>query len=683
MADTSNRKPMSDAEIVKLLEESIQLSSGLSDSSLSRERARVQDYYQGAKPFATQKGRSKYTSLDVYDSVENLKADLLEVFAGNDYVCEFEPEGEDDVAACDQQSEYTNYTIYRQNEGFDHIQTAIHDGLMSRVAIGRAYWKKVEDTIEEEFVGLTIDQVDSLLAEPDVELQELLFDEETELYEGTIVRTYDRSHVAIENIAPENFGISVRAEGLKRGQYEVLWIKERKSESDLRKEGYSEDLIKKIGPADSGRAWEDNEEVLSRFQGTEDDYTIGYDPFAEPKSKVWVYECYALLDVEGNGRDDLWKIIKAGNVVLDKEKVLRLPLVAFTPLPIPHSFWGNNYADKIVATQNAKTVLTRGILDHTVMTNNPRFEVLKGSLPNANELMDNRFGGIVNVNRQGAVNPLQQASLNPYVFQTIQLLDADLEDTTGVSRLATGTSKDAVSKQNSKDLISEMATLSQKRMKIIARNFAEQYLKELFILVSDLILENESREKVIQVNGQYVSIDPKLWKERRMAKVQLCLSHDQREKEAQRWLGLDQQLSADPAMASSYTYEKKYNVWKKALYKWGIKDVGNYITPPEQMQPPQPDPMVMKQLEIQERELATRERAQALAEAKFQHMVATDAAKAEMDEERFELDTAEKADTMALKERQQDHKERMDEGELEVLKSSEITETRGIASPTG
>ena len=48
--------------------------------------------------------------------------------------------------------------------------------------------------------------------------------------------------------------------------------------------------------------------------------------------------------------------------------------------------------------------------------------VTKGGLTNPRELIDNRVGGLVNVTRLDAIAPLPQASLNPFVFQTLQEL---------------------------------------------------------------------------------------------------------------------------------------------------------------------------------------------------------------------------------------------------------------------
>ena len=185
------------------------------------------------------------------------------------------------------------------------------------------------------------------------------------------------------------------------------------------------------------------------------------------------------LDVEGRNGDPP-PHPQSRQLLLEVEEVDRKPFIVFCPLPIPHSFYGSNFADKLCATQNARTVLTRSILDHAMITNNPRYMVTKGGLTNPRELIDNRVGGLVNVTRPDAIAPLPQASLNPFVFQTLEALDQDAE-LTGVSRLSQGLNKDAISKQNSAAMVEQLTTMSQQRQKIIARNFANHFVKPLFL----------------------------------------------------------------------------------------------------------------------------------------------------------------------------------------------------------
>ena len=127
---------------------------------------------------------------------------------------------------------------------------------------------------------------------------------------------------------------------------------------------------------------------------------------------------------------------------------------------------------------------------------------------------------------------MMQAPLNPFIFQTIQQLEADKEETTGVSRLSQGLNKDAVSKQNSAAMVEQLASMSQQRQKIIARNFANTFLKPLYHKVYQLCVENEDSQKIVEMTGgEYVEIKPSDWASKRDVTVELALGYGEQEKE--------------------------------------------------------------------------------------------------------------------------------------------------------
>ena len=78
--------------------------------------------------------------------------------------------------------------------------------------------------------------------------------------------------------------------------------------------------------------------------------------------------------------------------------------------------------------------------------------------------------------------------------------------------------------------------MSQQRQKIIARNFANQFVKPLFREIYTLVVENETQEKIIELAGAYVQINPGSWKDQRDVMVELRLGYGEQEKEAQKLL---------------------------------------------------------------------------------------------------------------------------------------------------
>lgn len=598
-------KPIGKDELVSLIDRQIRNSVGYYDSKLSKERERILDYYNAVLPKPHHAGNSKYVSMDVFDAVESMKAVLLETFAAGNKIISFDPQNADDIENARVATEYTDYVLFRQNDGFKIFGDVIQDALMARVGVAKVYWEDNLEISDEEFENLSQDEVDGLLSLPEVEMAKIEQDPETGLFKGDIKRKLNKGQVKIDVIPPEEFLITPQAVDIQTAPF--VAHRSKKTYAQLIEMGYDANKVKNIGAEDESELTL-HPEVLARFEDIGAD-RLNLNGEVQPQSKsIVVYECYTKLDMEGDGTTREYKIVRSGNVILEVEEVDRKPFVAFVPLPTPHSFYGSNYANRVVPTQNARTTLVRGILDHTVITNNPRYMVVKGALTNPKELIENRIGGLVNVTRPDGILPLQQAGLNPFVFQTIQLLDADKEEATGVSQLSQGLNKDAVSKQNSTAMVENLVSLSMQREKIIARNFASQFIKPLFLEIYRLVLTNERKEKVIQVAGNFLRVDPAQWDDRTDATVELKLGYGEQDQEAQKYLAMHQLLSADPNVGPMYSQQNRFNLLKTVFEKGGVKNVIEYLTPPEQIPPPQPDPVQVKLAELEERKVGVQEK---------------------------------------------------------------------------
>ena len=678
MAKKEDYKKLSDSEIVTIVENNIRMSVGYYDSDLSRERQRVTQYMNATLPKPAHDGNSKYVSQTVFDAVSSMSAALLETFSAGNRICKFAPQGPEDVEMAEVCSAYTDFVLHRQNSFFDIARDVIVDGLTSRVGVAKVFWDVRSETDYEEFSDVTQDELDMLLASDDsIEL----VDSKTDtlgMVSGTISKVRDTSQVCIESVPPEQFLIEPQAKSLETVKFCAHRVP--MTISELR-EMYGDELVDKIGDHESIEL-ETDPEVLARTEDIGADRGFNATGYQDQMRTVLVYESYIMLDCDGTGTAKLQRVVKAGNVLLEKEEVQRRPFITFCPLPIPHTFYGSNFAEKLIATQNAKTVLTRSILDHTVISNNPRYLVTKGALTNPRELIDNRVGGLVNVTRPDGVTPMPQASLNPFVFQTLQLLDDDLENNSGVSKLSQGLNKDAISKQNSAAMVEQLATMSQQRQKIIARNFANQFVKPLFFEAYRLCVENENQEKIVELAGSYVKIDPAKWDERRDVTVELRLGYGEQEKEAEKLLSMHQLFSQDPSVAPLYSLESKYRMMKAVLEQAGIPNVDDYLTSPDKLPPEQPDPIQEMQMQMQQKQLELQERQTAIAEQRLQLDMMQGQAKTELDRAKAEAAHALQSDNQDLKEDQFKHKVMIDRGELEILRR-ETTDVRGIASPTG
>jgi hypothetical protein len=241
--------------------------------------------------------------------------------------------------------------------------------------------------------------------------------------------------------------------------------------------------------------------------------------------------------------------------------------------------------------------------------------------------------------------------------------------------------KDAVSKQNSGAMIENLVSLSQQREKIIARNFANQFVKELYLEVYRLVVAHEKGEKVINVAGSFKRVAPSEWADRTDVIVQMKLGYGEQEREAQKLVGLHQFFSADPGFGPLYDMEKKFNMAREILDKSGLKNVNEFLKSPDQVQPPQPDPIQMKMIELEERKVAANEK---IAQNQADKIQMT----AQMEQMRLEMQfMKEKFDEM-LKMREADRKEfettskaAIAVEEIEAAKALPDADKRGILSP--
>lgn len=574
-----------------LVDPAVSRSTSWVDTILSTERTKMQRYYDGQLPKRQHEGSSSYVSPDVQDGVDSMKSQLLEVFGGQHDIVRFKPLNEADVDVTRLETSYISYLIMEENKGFEVFEDVIDDALKNRNGVVQYYWEERLERDEHSVHGMCMDDAQALASQEDVELN-LELDEDDGSYKGTWTRLIDSSGLRIENVPPEEYfsdGTKKRREDGVRGR------KTLKTRSELVKEGYPRDKVAKIGASNE---LEFDSERQIRDQDTSD--RMPRDAAQPENELVMVYETFINLALGTGGTATLYRIVHAGGQLFEIDEVARDNFLDFKPLRRPHSQFGNNYAKRIVPTQNARTVLMRSILDHTATTTNPRWTVLNNSLTNPKELLENRLRGIVNVKSRDAIGVLPYPQMNQFVFPTMEMLKSSKEETTGLSSLSQGLNKDAISSQNSQGMVNDLVNLSQVRQKIIARNFA-MFVHDLFLACRRVVIENQCRKKVWEFNNEFVAIDPKLWTPTRMVQVSLHVGYGEQEKEAAKYAQLWGLLSHDPKASLFCPPDKQYKLLSDGLKRNGFMNVNDYLITPDKVQPPGPDPLAIKKLEIEEK----------------------------------------------------------------------------------
>tara|TARA_R110002051_G_scaffold195965_1_gene263831 strand:- start:55 stop:633 length:579 start_codon:yes stop_codon:yes gene_type:complete len=125
-----------------------------------------------------------------------------------------------------------------------------------------------------------------------------------------------------------------------------------------------------------------------------------------------------------------------------------------------------------------------------------------------------------------------------------------------------------------------------------------------------LVCKHQDQDRIIQLRGKFVNMNPREWVDRYNATVQVGLgsgSQDQRLEVLTRVLGVQEKLIGTGGMGI-VDPQKIYNTLEKYLENAGYKDASQFFnnpanTPPPPPRPPQPDPAIMlAQKELQMRQ---------------------------------------------------------------------------------
>lgn len=640
--------PLEESELLSLLERNLDAADTYTESLVGEQRDKSHRYYYG-EPLGNEKpGRSQHISRDVFDAVESTKALLLDTFTADRRVVEFTPETNEDIEAARQATEFVNYLFYRQNNGFKILQDTLHDGLVSKLGVVKRWWDTRYTYVQEEFADLDEAQFVMMAQDPEVEITVLnqtpiqpeMVDPMTgqvvmpaiTTYTGELKRRLNKSQVRVDNLEPEKLYISPRAKSLEDTDF--VSYRYEKEIGELLEDGYDPEKVEEL------------DEELDTYR----DSTLGRDSYDEfsaetsmrddhpNRSYVTIYESYIrIYDPEVDSRCT-YKVVHSRRTLLDMEKVESHPFRGWCPFPIPHKAIGLSLADVTMDIQKSQSTLKRSVIDNAWLTNTSRWVANLSLVRNPRDLIDNKIGAVIDVNAMdpsSVVQPLSTPQISPNIFTTMELLEQEKEARSGSSRMSKGMDSDVVSKQNSSDLITRYMNASNRRTMVMARNFAESFLKPLMFDLYRLAIENDTQPRMVQLSGKYVPIDPKQLRERTEMDVAVALTPDARAAEARTLTMLDQMWTAnpqDPTLGGMYQTQQRFALLARAVDLMGLKGGDKYLMSPmspeyqqgqqqNQQQAEQQKQMAQqiefKKIELEERKVMVDERRAGVEEEKL------------------------------------------------------------------
>ena len=583
---------MTDDELRTLVTKRRDSSASFMKTGQSKDRKEALEFYRGdnLKCYGDSgAGLSTVVSRDTMEAIESVLPGLMKPFVAGDEVVRYEPTGPEDEESAKQATEYINYRFSNDNDGFRVIHDALKDGLMFRLGAAKVVCETVEETSTTFYKDATAEEL--LAVEKDID-GDIMLDEATGLYQFRIMTTEKRKVYRVIVMAPEEFLFEETLTDLTDATF--LGHMKTVSVGDLIAMGLPKDKCMKLQGGDPI-----TDEKEERFEGEYDEEHMDSDDLAR---RVSVLEAYVRVDYEKKGRLQWRRVWIGGNnsMVIFHEEVDDHPFCVWTPIPIPHKLIGMGMHDLTRDIQMQKTALIREQFNNVYLTNRPQREVVEGQV-NIEDLLNPTVGGLIRVKSLGNINDRTVPFMAGGSAGMVEYLDNVRESRTGSTRYNQGMDTESLNKTATG--ISIIQNASQQRQELIARQFAEGFLKNVFRKMLALVCKYQDKEEVIKLRGEWVPMDPREWKDSYNMSVAVGLGTGNREQmvgQLTNLLQMDQQIiqlqgGADgPIVTLANVYEKL----KRMIEAMGLKGVENYYSDPgaEQQEPQQQgeDPAIAK-----------------------------------------------------------------------------------------
>ncbi|RVL60734.1 phage portal protein [Sinorhizobium meliloti] len=583
---------------------------------LSVDRIKAMEYYDGTmKDTPADPNRSKVVSRDVRSSIKKVLPAVIRTILGNDKVVEYQPVNEGDEASADQATDYVNFVVFPESDGYDAVQDAAHDALKLRNGIIRWWYDKKRSVQVSKHTGLDEQALVQLVADDDVEvLEQEAYQEQIDtpqgpqpvtLYNVKIRRTKEYGCSKLAAVPLEEFLIHPDAISIEDSP--ITGMKTKLRRSDLVAMGYDRDRVDSFAVAGSDKE-EDGEESVRRRDVFDEN-----DSIMKALQEVDYYELYVKIDADDDGIAELRRMVFAGGLaevnLLENEEWDEVPFADLITERRPHQREGNSVTDDMMEIQRVKTVLMRQTLDNLYWQNNMQPVVQEGVIQNPESVLNPKFGQPIRVSQATDVNAAIKYNTVPFVaeqsFGMLAYMDQEATDRTGISDASSGMAPDALQNMTAKaSAMIEAAGIGQ--TELMVRTFA-QGLKRVFQGLLKLVIKHQDKPRTVRLRNQWVTFDPRQWNADMDATVNTGLGAGTRERDMMMMqvVGAQQEklLAAYGPVGNPFvSIDNIWNSVSRGVEAAGLRTPDLYFTKPtpeqvQQMQKAQqnkPDPEMQK-----------------------------------------------------------------------------------------
>ena len=647
-----NPDVMDEVELQSVVARELEDAIDYIDNYISPKRAEATKYYSGA-PFGNEEeGRSQVVSRDVRDTVQAVMPSLMRVFHGSDEAVSYIPTGPEDVEAAQQATDYANFIMNRDNNGFLAMHSAFKDALIRKVGIIKCFWEDKTEVETYNLTGLDDAALAALAADPDAEITvqssetvgEPQIDPNTGqfimppmIHSVTVEYVRPDGRVQIEAVPPEEFLISRESKDVETSDYvahrRIITV------SELISMGYSAEEVENLASAHDDM--NTNVERNTRNPALSNEMNARND---EAMRKVLYVESYIRVDYDGDGIAELRKICTAGdgNKILSNTPITMAPFATFTPEPEAHDFFGSSLADAVMDIQRIKSNVMRNTLDSLSQSINPRLAIVEGMV-NLEDAMSTENGAIIRQRAAGQITPMSIPFVGQAAFPVLQYMDDVKEARTGISKASMGLDASAL-QSSTAGAVNATVAAAQQHIELIARVFAETGMKRLFQIILQLITTHQDQPRMVRLRNKFVPIDPRAWSADMDVSVNVALGRgtDTERMMMLRQIGeMQKEAMATMGQVNPLTDMAKLGNTLKAMTELaGFKDTSQFWNDPADFKPPPPDnkPDINEQLiqvQIQQIQADMQKKAAELQLKREEMMMEDDRKRDELEAELF------------------------------------------------
>ncbi len=515
-------KSLSDQDILNRVSTAFPHTQNYTQSTLEQKRLTGLELYNRDQFAGDEQivGRSRYVTDDTFVSVEWTLANLMQLFDTQEKVVQFSPTGPEDEALAEQQTDVVNFVVTQENNHALLLHDWLKNGLIGGLGVVTAEfykdksWKPAQ-VLEGVPNGHAVelensDQHEILEAGEPYPIPGMEHIPGMEMRDLKVREARVRSRVRISVLPPEDFFVSKDAQfDYQSGgiQADLQGFKRILPRAELIEMGYDAAKVARIpisGGGTSSYALERN-----RDQGFSDGTN-------DVEAEVDLYEIFMRLDANGDGERELLRLTiggqpASGAVLLAHEEVELAPFAAFVPYMMPNTLNGMSTGDLVGKDQRLKSMFMRGINDNLTQVLRPQ-RVADVEGVNIDDLLNSGPDSIIRVKDKDALTTLTTPFVGGQAFGMIDLINQSVEHRTGVGPNLMGV--DPTQLQNTTATASsQRQTMSQLRVELIARMFAETGYRYLFRLVTSLLVANmeDTQAMTVKLRGQWVPYGTDQW----------------------------------------------------------------------------------------------------------------------------------------------------------------------------